>query len=83
MKNNHFLTPMHKSVYTHKTLFDYEVVQSNRKTYAISIDKTGKVKVASPKRSHQPLIERFISEKENWILKHLENLSKLVASIEA
>jgi len=51
--------------------FPYEIIYSSRKTLAIQITADGKVKVRAPKRCSQAAIHRFLTEKEDWVLKHL------------
>lgn len=45
-----------------------EIIRSNRKTLAISIDAFGRLIVKSPKRISEERIFAFIREKESWIL---------------
>lgn len=52
--------------------FPYEIIYSNRKTLAIQITAEGKVRVRAPKRMSHALIESFLTEKESWVLKHLQ-----------
>ncbi len=49
---------------------EYEVIYSSRKTLAIQVTSKGQILVRAPKQTSQELIERFLSEKENWIRKH-------------
>jgi predicted metal-dependent hydrolase len=51
--------------------FLYEIIYSSRRTLAIQITADGRVKVRSPQRYPQTEIDRFLSEKETWILKHI------------
>lgn len=52
--------------------FPYEIIYSARKTLAIQITADGKVRVRAPKRMPHSVIENFLTEKEGWILKHLQ-----------
>lgn len=52
--------------------FSYEIIYSNRKTLAIQITTDGTVKVRAPKQISHSVIEEFLKEKENWVLKHLQ-----------
>lgn len=52
--------------------FPYEIIYSSRKTLAIQITADGKVRVRAPKRIPSSVIERFLTEKEGWVLKHLQ-----------
>lgn len=45
-----------------------EIIRSNRKTLALSIDPFGRLIVRAPKRCGQERIFAFIREKESWIL---------------
>ena len=51
--------------------FSYDIIYSNRKTLAIQITADGQVRVRAPKRISRTVIDDFLTEKENWILKHL------------
>lgn len=52
--------------------FPYEIIYSARKTLAIEITADGKVRVRAPKRMPRSSIENFLTEKESWVLKHLQ-----------
>ena len=56
--------------------FPYEIIYSNRKTLAIQITVESKVRVRAPKNTPRSMIEGFLSEKEGWILKHLQQKKK-------
>lgn len=56
--------------------FSYDIIYTNRKTLAIQVTADGKVKVRAPKRTSRTVIEHFVTEKENWILKYLEKAEK-------
>ena len=51
--------------------FEYEIIYSSRKTLAIQISPDGKIKVRAPKRCPDTAIDRFLLEKESWILKYV------------
>ena len=50
---------------------EYEVIYSSRKTLSMQITAEGQVKVRAPMRTAKSTIDRFFTEKETWILKHL------------
>ncbi len=52
--------------------FSYDIIYSSRKTLAIQITSDGKVRVRAPKRCPKSMIDSFLYEKQNWILKHLK-----------
>ena len=52
--------------------FSYEVIYSGRKTLAIQITTEGSVKVRAPKNCPRSSIDRFLKEKEAWVLKYVE-----------
>lgn len=52
--------------------FPYEIIYSARKTLAIQVTADGKVRVRAPKQISASVIEDFLTEKESWILKHLQ-----------
>lgn len=52
--------------------FTYQIIYSNRKTLAIQVTAQGEVIVRAPRRIPCTDIERFLTEKESWILKHLQ-----------
>lgn len=56
--------------------FSYEIIYSSRKTLAIQVTSDGHVKVRAPRRTSRTDIERFVKEKENWILKYVEKAQK-------
>lgn len=55
--------------------FSYEIIYSNRKTLAIQINTSGQVIVRAPSKTSVSGIDTFLTEKEDWILKHLERIS--------
>lgn len=52
--------------------FDYEIIYSSRKTVAVQVTRDGEVRVRAPRRCSRSFIETFITEHEDWILKHLQ-----------
>lgn len=60
--------------------FSYEIIYSARKTLAIQITADGKVKVRAPKQMSHSAIENFLTEKESWVLKHLQKKSDTAAN---
>ena len=47
---------------------EYQVIRSRRRTIAICISKDGAVLVRAPLRTAQSAIDRFVAEKQGWIL---------------
>lgn len=45
----------------------YQLIRSKRKTIAICVNKDGSVTVRAPLRAAQVAIDRFVSEKKDWI----------------
>ena len=45
----------------------YELVRSNRRTLAITIDGSGRCVVRAPMRMPMAEIKKFIEEKRSWI----------------
>lgn len=50
---------------------EYELIYSARRTLAVQIISGGQVKVRAPKRTPKADIDRFLTEKQNWIVKYL------------
>ena len=57
-------------------MYDYEVIRSRRRTIAIEIDRTGRIKVRAPYNVGNFRIRRFVEEKENWIEKVLARIGR-------
>lgn len=55
--------------------FSYDIIYSNRKTLAIQVNTKGQVLVRAPRRTSRAAIDRFLTEKEDWILKHLKKMN--------
>ena len=53
----------------------YELVRSDRKTCQIQVKSDGRIIVRAPRRMPERHIERFVSEKSDWIEKTLKRLS--------
>ena len=58
----------------------YNLVRSSRKTLAIEIKPDGRIIVRAPYRSTRREIENFISEKSDWIEKHLQIIKQKQAA---
>ena len=56
--------------------FSYEIIYSNRKTLALQVTADGSVKVRAPRRTSRAVIERFMTEKEDWVLKYVKMAEK-------
>ena len=63
--------------------FDYEIIYSSRKTIAIQVTRDGRVLVRSPRRCSHSYIDNFVSNNENWVLKHLARAKELEEQKEA
>lgn len=50
------------------SMVDYTLIRARRRTAAIQIQKDGQVVVRAPMRLPKKEIERFLQEKESWIL---------------
>lgn len=51
---------------------DYQLVYSKRKTLAVSVTADGKVVVRAPRYFPKSEITRFITEKQDWIERHIK-----------
>jgi len=63
-------------------MYDVEIIRSNRKTISIRINPDATVTVRAPRRASVRAIERFLNEKESWILKSVEEVKKRQAELE-
>lgn len=54
---------------------NYQIVRTDRRTLSIEI-RSGKVIVRSPFHLNESVIEKFLSEKENWIIKKLDEFKE-------
>lgn len=59
--------------------FKYTIRYSNRKTLAICIAADGQVTVRVPERISEKAIHSFLTQKESWVLKHLQPTSGIPA----
>ena len=58
----------------------YKLVRSNRKTLAVEIKGDGQVIVRAPYRISKREIERLVTEKADWIEKHLKTIRERQAA---
>lgn len=58
---------------------EYEIIYSSRRTLAVQILSGGQVKVRAPRRTSKSAIDRFLIEKQDWILKHLTKAAEEAA----
>lgn len=54
----------------------YTLIRSNRKTIAIHITPEGTVEVRCPRRCSRADVEAFVLSKQDWIVRHLERISR-------
>lgn len=54
----------------------YRVVRSSRRTMSLEITPAGEVLVRAPNRMPEREIQRFVSEKADWIEKHLQKIQE-------
>lgn len=57
-------------------MIPYKLIRSQRKTLSLRITAEAEVEVRAPLRMPLEKIEDFITEKENWLQKHLTHLTK-------
>lgn len=55
---------------------EYEIIYSSRRTLAVQINSGGQVKIRAPRQTSKSDIERFLVEKQNWIVKHLSTTAE-------
>lgn len=60
--------------------FSYDIVYSRRKSIAIQITREASVKVRAPYGCPRSAIESFLSEKQPWIMTHLETARKAASA---
>ena len=53
---------------------EVNIIRSNRKTVSIQVNSDLSVTVRAPRRAAKRDIERILSEKEDWIQKHIDKL---------
>ena len=58
----------------------YKLVRSSRKTLAVEIKGDGQVIVRAPYRISKREIDRFVTEKADWIAKHLSTIRERQAA---
>ena len=63
--------------------FPYRIIRSSRKTLAIQFSVSGQVTVRAPHTMPDSTIQRFLSQKESWILKHLSHSASRPAQPQA
>lgn len=54
----------------------YQIIRSSRKTMSLEIKADGSVVVRAPLRLSEAKIQKFVEEKQEWILKSLEKIQK-------
>lgn len=55
---------------------EYEIIYSSRRTLAVQIHSGGQVRIRAPRHTSKSAIDRFLVEKQNWIVKHLSAASE-------
>lgn len=58
------------------TDFEYELVRSDRRTLSAEITPDGRLLVRAPERMRLSEIEKFLADKEYWIVTHLDRAKK-------
>ena len=53
---------------------EYRLIRSKRKTVALQILPSGELVVRAPQRTSRAFIERILTEREDWIARHMQNL---------
>lgn len=71
---------MQLAIQKNKTLIEFEVTRIQRKTMAIIISPTGKVRVAAPNRISDKEILDWVNSKSNWIVNRLDEINNLSAA---
>lgn len=61
---------------------DFKVIRSRRKTLSIEIDRNGNVTIRAPYRMPNKDIKAFVTEKHDWIDRHIEKAKNLAADEE-
>ena len=54
----------------------YQIIRSSRKTMSLEIKADGSVVVRAPLRLSEAKIQKFVEEKQEWILKNLEKIQE-------
>ncbi len=55
-----------------KNDLEYELVRSQRRTLSAEVTSDGRLIVRAPERMRESEIEKFLSDKEYWIVSHLD-----------
>lgn len=53
---------------------DYQIIRSNRRTVALTIDRQGNLVVRAPQRVNIAEVEKFVALKQRWIQKHRQQV---------
>ena len=61
----------------------YQIIRSSRKTMSLEIKADGSVVVRAPLRLSEAKIQKFVEEKQEWILKNLEKIQENVQKLSA
>lgn len=59
---------------------EYTLIRSDRRTLALEICADGKVLVRAPKRMPQRQIDRFVNERQDWIVAHVQKMQQRLAA---
>lgn len=62
---------------------EVKIIKSNRKTVSLQVNDDMTVTIRAPKHISKREIDKILTEKEAWILKHMKLISEAKASIEA
>lgn len=68
--------PQDKIIYNYEDL-EYRIVYSKRRTIGISVHPDSTVYVRVPYRTSEKTINRIVSEKYDWVIKHRDNYRNL------
>lgn len=61
----------------------YRILRSDRKTMSLEVTPAGEVLVRAPKRLAKREIDRFVTEKTPWLMKHLQKAEENRAEAQA
>lgn len=61
----------------------YQLIRSRRRTLCIEVQPPGVVLVRAPLRASQQDIERFLMQKRDWLVKHLNKAQRLPKEYDA
>ena len=56
-------------------MFRYKIIFSRRRTISISVSPDKGVTVRAPLRTPEKTVEKFVTSRSEWVMKHLENYS--------